>query len=158
GCDVWTGTQSQTVDRAAAAEVAGLKPQQVNLHTTLLGGGFGRRAALDSHFVREAVQISKIVKVPVKVVWTREDDIRGGYYRPRAYHTISAGLAADGKPSAWQHRIVCQSFIMGTPFESSIVKHGVDETAVEGAADLPYTIPNLRVEWQKAPGGVPVLW
>jgi isoquinoline 1-oxidoreductase beta subunit len=157
-CEVWTGTQFQTVDRDAAARDAGLKPEQVRLHTTLLGGGFGRRAVPDSHFVREAVQISKAVAAPVKVIWTREDDIRGGYYRPRAYHTISAGLDAAGRPVAWQHRIVCQSFIAGTPFEPFIVKDGVDETAVEGAKDLPYRIPNVLVDWQRAPGGVPTLW
>jgi len=158
GCDVWTGTQFQTVDRDAAAQAAGLKPAQVKVHTTLLGGGFGRRAVPDSHFVQEAVQISKAVKAPVKVIWTREDDTRGEYYRPAAYHAIGAGLDAAGNPVAWQQRIVCQSFIAGTPFEAAIIKDGVDETAVEGAADLPYDIPNLLVDWQKAPGGVPTLW
>src|SRR5262249_22137965 len=107
GCDVWTGTQFQTGDHDAAAQVTGLKPEQVKVHTTLLGGGFGRRAVVDSHFVREAVQISKAVKAPVKVIWSREDDIRGGYYRPAAYHSIGAGLDAAGNPAAWQHRIVC---------------------------------------------------
>ena len=156
GCDVWTGTQFQTVDRGGAAQAAGLKPEQVKVHTTLLGGGFGRRAVFDSHFVREAVQVSKAVKAPVKVIWTREDDIHGGYYRPACYHSIAAGLDAAGNPVAWQHRIVCQSFMIGTPFESAMVKNGVDGTAVEGAADLPYEIPNLLVDWQQAPGGVPV--
>jgi isoquinoline 1-oxidoreductase beta subunit len=158
GCDVWTGTQFQTGDRDAAAQLTGLKPEQVKVHTTLLGGGFGRRAVIDSHFVREAVEISKAVKAPVKVIWTREDDIRGGYYRPAAYHAISAGLDGAGNPVAWQHRIVCQSFIAGTPFEGFVIKDGVDETSVEGAADLPYAVPNLLVDWQKAPGGVPTLW
>ena len=155
-CEIWTGTQFQTVDRDAAAKDTGLKPEQVKLHTTLLGGGFGRRAVFDSHFVLEAVQTSKAIKKPIKVVWTREDDIRGGFYRPRAYHTVSAALDADGKLAAWQQRIVCQSFAVGTMFEPAVVKNGVDETAVEGAADLPYDIPNLLVDWQQAPGGVPV--
>ncbi len=97
-CEVWVGTQMQTGDRDAAAEESGLKPEQVTLHTTLLGGGFGRRAVMDGHFVREAVQISKAVRAPVKVIWTREDDIRGGYYRPRAYHTVCAG-AGRGRDS-----------------------------------------------------------
>jgi isoquinoline 1-oxidoreductase beta subunit len=158
GCDVWTGTQFQTGDRDAAAHDAGLKPEQVKLHTMLLGGGFGRRAVLDSHFVREAVQISKAIQAPVKVVWTREDDMRGGYYRPAVHHSISAGLDEAGNPLAWQQRIVCQSFIAGTPFQNVIIKDGVDATAVEGAADLPYEIPNLLVDWQQAPGGVPTLW
>jgi isoquinoline 1-oxidoreductase subunit beta len=157
-CEVWTGTQFQTGDRDAAARDAGLKPEQVQLHTTLLGGGFGRRAVPDSHFVREAVQISKAVKAPVKVIWTREDDTRGGYYRPRVYQAVSAGLDASGAPVAWQQRIVCQSFIADTPFAAVIIKDGVDETAVEGAKDLPYQIPNLLVDWHQAPGGVPTLW
>src|SRR5437867_1722240 len=158
GCDVWTGTQFQTMEQMIAAQTAGLKPQQVKIHTMLLGGGFGRRAVPDSHFVQEAVQTSKAVKAPVKVIWTREDDIRGGYYRPAAYHSISAALGSDGKPVAWQHRVVCQSFMVGTPFESFAVKNGVDSIAVEGAAELPYDVPNLQVEWKQAPGGVPTLW
>jgi isoquinoline 1-oxidoreductase beta subunit len=158
GCDVWTGTQFQTGDRDAAAQVAGLPHDRVKVHTTLLGGGFGRRAVLDSHFVREAVQISKAVKAPVKVIWSREDDMRGGYYRPAAYHSVGAGLDEGGNPVAWRQRIVCQSFIAGTPFESAIIKDGVDDTAVEGAKDIPYQIPNLLVDWQQAPGGVPTLW
>jgi len=158
GCDVWVGTQFQTGDFQATVQETGLKPDQVKLHTTLLGGGFGRRAVIDSHFVREAVQISKIVKAPIKVIWTREDDMRGGYYRPRAYHTVSAALDAKGDPIAWKQRIVCQSFIAGTPFESVIIKNGVDATAVEGSNDIPYKIPNLYVDWQQAPQGVPTLW
>jgi isoquinoline 1-oxidoreductase beta subunit len=157
-CEVWTGTQFQTVDRDEAAKAAGLKPEQVKLHTMLCGGGFGRRAVPDAHFVREAVQISKAIKAPVKVVWTREDDMRGGFYRPRAYHSVRAGLDASGALVAWQQRIVSQSILAGTPFEAALVKGGLDETAVEGAKDIPYQIPNVLVDWQKAPGGVPVLW
>src|SRR5262249_26210805 len=133
-CEVWVGTQFQTVDRDAAAAEAGLRPEQVVLHTTLLGGGFGRRAVPDSHFVREAVQISKAVGAPVKVIWTREDDTRGGYYRPRAYHSVRAGLDAAGSVVAWEQHVVCQSFLVGTPF-AALIKEGVDETAVEGAKD-----------------------
>lgn len=157
-CEIWVGTQFQTVDRDAAAKDAGLPPGQVKLHTTLCGGGFGRRAVPDSHFVREAVQISKAIQKPVKVVWTREDDMQGGWYRPRAYHSVRAALDAQGKPLAWQHRIVCQSIVAGTPFAEKIMKEGVDDTAVEGAKDIPYDIPNLFVDWQEAPRGVPVLW
>ena len=107
GCEVWTGTQFQTADHNAAVEITGLKPEQVKLHTMLLGGGFGRRGVFDSHFVREAVEVSKIVKKPVKVIWSREDDIRGGYYRPAAYHSVAAGLDEAGDLIAWRHRIVC---------------------------------------------------
>jgi isoquinoline 1-oxidoreductase subunit beta len=157
-CEIWVGTQFQTVDAMTAAGITGLKPNQIKLHTTLLGGGFGRRAVLDAHFVSEAVQVSKAIKSPVKVVWTREDDIRGGYYRPRAYHTISAGLDAAGKPLYWKHNIVCQSFAVGTPLEAMMVQNGVDGTAVEGASEIPYHVPNKQVEWNMAPNGVPTLW
>jgi isoquinoline 1-oxidoreductase subunit beta len=157
-CEVWTGTQMQTLELAVAAKTAGLKPEQVKIHTMLLGGGFGRRAVVDCHFVQEAVQLSKTIQAPVKVVWTREDDIRGGYYRPAAYHSLSGALDAAGNPVAWQQRIVCQSFMAGTPFESFIFKDGVDSTAVEGVNDLPYDIPNALAEWKQAPSGVPTLW
>ncbi len=153
-CEVWVGTQMQTADRAAAAEESGLKQEQVTLHTTLLGGGFGRRAAIDNHFVREAVQISKAVRAPVKVIWTREDDMRGGYYRPRAYHSVRAALDNAGAPVAWEQHIVCQSFLLGTPY-SGMIKDGLDDLAVEGARDIPYAIPNVRVDWHPAPNGVP---
>jgi len=157
-CEIWVGTQFQTVDAMTAAGITGLKPNQIKLHTTLLGGGFGRRAVLDAHFVSEAVQVSKAIKAPVKVVWTREDDIRGGYYRPRAYHTISAGLDAAGNPLYWNQHIVCQSFVVGTPLAAMMVQNGVDGTAVEGANELPYHVPNHQLEWNMAPNGVPTLW
>jgi isoquinoline 1-oxidoreductase beta subunit len=156
-CEVWVGTQFQTGDHAAAAQESGLKPDKVKLHTTLLGGGFGRRAVIDSHFVREAVKTSKAVKAPVKVIWTREDDMRGGFYRPRAHHELRGYLEGD-RIASWQQRIVCQSFIAGTPFEPFIIKDGVDKTAVEGADELPYEIPNQLIDWHQAPGGVPTLW
>lgn len=157
-CEIWVGTQMQTLDRNAAAEMTGLAPEKIKLHTTFLGGGFGRRAVGDSHFVREAVQVAKAMQAPVKVMWTREDDIRGGYYRPRAYHTVRAALGEDNLPAAWQQRIVCQSIVKGTPFEKALMKEGIDHTAVEGIADLSYAVSNLQVEYQMAPPGVPVLW
>jgi isoquinoline 1-oxidoreductase beta subunit len=156
-CTVWTGTQFQSSDRDAAAAVTGLKPEQVEIHTTFLGGGFGRRAVPGSHFVREAVQVSKKANAPVKVIWTREDDMSGGYYRPAYYHKVSAGLDADGKPVAWSQNIVGQSIMSGTPF-AGLVKNGVDPTVVEGAADMIYAIPAISVEVQSPTIGVPVLW
>jgi isoquinoline 1-oxidoreductase beta subunit len=158
GCDVWLGTQFQTNDRDTAAKITGLPPEKVNVHTMLLGGGFGRRAVPDSHMAAEAVETSKALKVPIKVVWTREDDTRGGFYRPRSYHSIAGAIDAAQNLAAWQHRIVCQSFIAGTPFEAHVIKDGIDATAVEGAAQLPYAIPNLSVDWHMAPHGVPCLW
>ena len=157
-CEIWVGTQFQTNDLMTASRITGIAPDKIKLHTTLLGGGFGRRGVVDSHFVAEAVQVSKAMKMPVKVMWTREDDIRGGYYRPRAHHKMSAGIDAAGKPIFWKHNIVCQSFAVGTPLEGMIVQKGVDSTAVEGAVELPYEVPNHNVVWNMAPGGVPTLW
>lgn len=156
-CEIWTGSQLQTVDRDTAAEVLGLKPDRVELHTTFLGGGFGRRANPRTDFVVEAAEVAKIVKKPVKVVWTREDDIKGGYYRPMWYDRISAAIDAKDIPVAWQHTIVGQSILEDTPFEAMIVD-GLDETSVEGANDIPYDIPNILVDLHTTKIGVPVLW
>jgi len=158
GCEIWSGTQFQTGDRAAAAKVAGLKPEQVKIHTTLLGGGFGRRANPASDFVMEATEVAKAAKVPVKVVWTREDDIRGGWYRPMWYDHFAAGLDASGNPVAWTHTIVGQSIMTGTMFEAFGVKNGIDSTSVEGAADILYGIPNLQVDLHSPKNEVPVQW
>ncbi len=157
-CEIWLGSQFQTMDQAAAAEEAGLKPQQVKVHTTFLGGGFGRRATGDCHVAREAVQISKAVKAPVKVIWTREDDMRGGYYRPYWCDYVAAGLDQQGNITSWMHRIVGQSIVAGTPFESAMVKDGIDGTSVEGAAELPYAIPNVQVELHSPRLPIPTLW
>jgi isoquinoline 1-oxidoreductase subunit beta len=157
-CEIWTGTQFQTGDRMAAAAVAGLKPEQVQIHTTLLGGGFGRRANPASDFVIEAVQVAKAAQTPVKVVWTREDDIRGGWYRPMWYDRMSGGVDASGNPSAWTHTIVGQSIMEGTAFEAFGIKDGIDAASVEGAADLLYGIPNLQVDLHTTRIGVPVMW
>ena len=157
-CLIRTGSQFQTVDRNAAARVAGLTPEQVTLETTFLGGGFGRRACTGSDYVVEAVQVAKAVKSPVKVIRTREDDMRAGYYRPLWYDRMSACLNDSGMPQAWQHRIVGQSIVAGTPFESAMVKDGIDDTSVEGAANTPYAIPNLQVELHSPRNAVPVLW
>jgi isoquinoline 1-oxidoreductase beta subunit len=157
-CEIWTGTQFETVDRANAAQVAGLPPEKVQIHTTLLGGGFGRRANPASDFVVEAVHVAKAAKAPVKVVWTREDDLRGGWYRPMWHDRFEAGLDAGGNPVAWTHTIVGQSIITGTLFEGVMIKDGIDAASVEGAADLIYAIPNLQVDLHSPRIGVPVQW
>lgn len=157
-CSIWTGTQAQTMDRAMAAKTAGLKPEQVEIHTTFLGGGFGRRANPRSDFVIEAVQVAMAVGQPVKVVWTREDDTRGGNYRPMWADHIEAGIAKDGKPLVWKHTIVGQSIVADTSFEAFLTKNGIDATSVEGAATLPYVIPNLQVELHSPKNAVPVQW
>jgi len=157
-CEIWTGTQFETVDRANAARVAGLAPEKVRINTTMLGGGFGRRANPLSDFVVEAVHIAKIARAPVKVVWTREDDLAGGWYRPMWHDRFAAGLDAQGNPIAWTHTIVGQSIMQGTPFEQFTIKEGIDSTSVEGAADLLYGIPNLQVDLHSPKIGVPVQW
>lgn len=157
--EVWAGSQFQTVDHMAVAEVLGLKPDQVTFHTEMTGGGFGRRAVADSHVQREAATIAKRLRgTPVKLVWTREDDVQGGYYRPMNFHRVQVGIGADGLPAAWRHVIVGQSITGDTPFASFTVKNGVDSTATEGVADTPYNIQNLQV-WAHHPKvNVPVLW
>ena len=157
-CEIWTGTQFQTADRDAAARVAGLKTEEVTLHTTYLGGGFGRRANPQSDFVVEAVQVAKAVRKPVKVVWTREDDIKGGYYRPMWYDRITAGLDPKNTLIAWQHTIVGQSILKGSPFEEGLTTDGIDGTSVEGAEDIPYEIPSVLVDLHSPTIGVPVQW
>ena len=157
-CEIWAGTQFQTVDQGAAAKVAGLKPEQVKINTMIAGGGFGRRANPASDYIIEAVEIAKQAKVPVKTVWTREDDIKGGYYRPMFVHRVTAGVDAAGKIAGWDHTIVGQSIIGGTAFEPMMVKGGIDSTSVEGVKDTPYEIPNMNVTLHTTKTGVPVLW
>ena len=159
-CEIWTGTQFQTLDQQLAARITGLKPEQVEIHTTFLGGGFGRRANPTSDFVTQAVEVAKAAKAPVKTVWTREDDIHGGYYRPAYLHRIRIGLGSDGLPTAWHHSSVGQSILAGTPFEPMMVKNGIDATSVEGVADSAYlkSVPNYRVDLHSPKLGVPVLW
>jgi len=158
GCDIWTGTQSQTADRNAAARVLGLKPEQVWLHTTFLGGGFGRRANPHDDFVVTAAEVAKVLKKPVKVVWTREDDMKAGYYRPMWHDRMMAGLDEKGNIMAWRHTIVGQSIMAGTSWEPVMIKNGIDATSVEGASDIPYAIPNILVDLHSPRLGVPVQW
>ena len=158
-CEIWTGTQMQTVDQGTAAQILGLKPEQVTIHTQFLGGGFGRRATPTSDFVREAVHVAKAAGLPVKTVWTREDDIHGGYYRPLFYHHATVGLDALGAPMAWRHTLVGQSFLIGTPFEG-MVKDGIDPTSVEGVFDSPYVLDTKDhlVELHSPKSPIPTLW
>ena len=157
--EAWVPSQFQTMDQMAVAEVLGVKPDQVTFHTEYAGGGFGRRAVIDSHVPREAAAIAKRLKgTPVKLVWTREDDVRGGYYRPMHAHRVEIGIGADGMPSAWRHVIVGQSLVAGTPFAVMMIKNGVDQTTVEGAADTSYNVPNFLVTAHNPTVNVPVLW
>jgi isoquinoline 1-oxidoreductase beta subunit len=158
GCEIWNGEQFQTVDQMHLAKLLGLKPEQVKLNQLYAGGSFGRRANPQSDFLLEAAAIARAVRVPVKLVWGREDDMRAGWYRPMYYHTLKAGLDGSGNLVAWKHVIVGQSILTGTAFESMLVKDGVDATSVEGASNLPYAIPNLAVELHSPKIGVPVQW
>jgi isoquinoline 1-oxidoreductase subunit beta len=158
-CEVWAGSQIQTLDQGTVAHVVGLPPEKVELHTLVAGGSFGRRATPNADVAAEAASIAKAIggRQPVKLVWTREDDIRGGRYRPLFVHRLRAGLDASGRIVAWEHRIVGQSFLKGTPF-AALIKEGIDPTATEGGATLPYAIPNLGVELHSPEVGVPTLW
>ncbi len=160
---VWCGSQFQTIDQVLAAQAAGLKPETVELITTFAGGGFGRRANPNSDYVVEAVQVAKAMKqagvdAPVQVIWSREDDMRGGYYRPAHVHRIAVGVDAKGMPENWQHTIVGQSILKGTAFEKVLVKNGVDSTMTEGVVDTPYRLPAMQVNVHHPEANVPVLW
>src|SRR6266581_3958921 len=140
GVEVWAPTQNQGDAQRVAAEVTGLASDKVRIHTTFSGGGFGRR--LEPDFVSEAVRVSKAVAAPVKVIWTREDDMRNGFYRPTTYNRFAAGLDGSGRPVAWTHRIA------GTPLRLKFgpLEKGLDDSLVDGAIDLPYAIPNVLVD------------
>jgi isoquinoline 1-oxidoreductase subunit beta len=160
GCEVWNGEQFQTVDQMVIGQLLDLGPEQVKLNMLYAGGSFGRRANPHSDYLLEAAAIAKAIegRAPVKLVWGREDDMRAGYYRPMYYHTLDAGLDAQGELTAWRHTIVGQSILTGTAFEPMMVKNGIDETSVEGAANLPYAIPNRLLELHSPQLGVPVQW
>jgi len=149
-CDVWVPTQGQTASHQAAVAASGLPPKAVNIYTTYLGGGFGRRGEAD--FVSDAVETSKAVGKPVKVIWTREDDIQHDFYRPITYVRMWGALDASGKPAAFMQRIVQQSLMKRL---GSLPPNGVDFISVDGSASLPYDIPNIRVEYTETDPGIP---
>lgn len=160
GCEVWNGEQMQTVDQHALARLFGLQPEQVKINMLFAGGSFGRRACKDSDYLMEAAQIVKAIngRAPVKLVWLREDDMRGGYYRPLFHHALEAAIDGRGQLVGWRHRLVGQSILAGSPF-AGMVKNGIDAVSVEGASTLPYAIPNLQVELHTPTDiPVPVLW
>lgn len=158
GCELWYGAQLQTGDQEQVAAELGLDIANVTINMLYAGGSFGRRADRNSEYVVEAVRIAKAVggNRPVKLVWTREDDMRGGGYRPLNYHIIRSALDAQGQITAWQHRIVGQSILTGTSFSKG--PETVDRTTVEGASTLPYAIPNIEVDVHNPVIPVPVLW
>ena len=152
GCEVWVGTQAIARAQATAAKIAGLPLEQVVVHNHLLGGGFGRRLDVDG--VTRAVQIAMHVDGPVKVVWTREEDIQHDMYRPYWFDRISAGLDEKGKPVAWDHRFAGSSVI--ARYLPHAFNNGIDPDTTEGAIDLTYDLPNLHVEYLRVePPGIP---
>src|SRR4029077_20262603 len=158
-CEIWAGCQFQTVDQANAAAAVGLKPEQVTINTLAAGGTFGRRANPESDYIAEVASIAKATgaKYPVRLIWTREDDITGGRYRPLNYHHVNAAIGKDG-PGAWRPRGVGQSVVAGTPFAAMMIKNGVDPTAVGGSAAEQYDLGDSDVSWSEPKVGVPVLW
>jgi isoquinoline 1-oxidoreductase subunit beta len=159
-CDIWAGDQFQTIDQSNAAKAAGLEPAQVFINTLYAGGSFGRRANAYSDYIVEAVSIAKACGAdgtPIKLQWTREDDLRGGLYRPMYFHKLEAGLDANHQLTAWRHVIVGQSIMAGT-IMAAMIKDGIDPTSVEGAATIAYDIPHIGVDLTTTTTGVPVLW
>ncbi len=157
GAELWYGSQFQTGDQGATAALLGFKPEQVKVNTLYAGGSFGRRANPKADYVLDAVAIAKAGGngKPVKLVWSREEDTRGGFYRPAFFHAFEAGVDAKGQIVSWQQRLVGQSIVKGTPLDSGAP---VDFLSVEGAANLPYAIPNLQVELHTTDIGVPIQW
>ena len=158
--EVWNGAQMQSVDQMALAQVFGVSPEKVKIHSLYAGGSFGRRGMPHCDYLLEAATIAKAYNkpVPIKLVWTREDDMQAGYFRPMYFHKLKAGLDKNGQLIAWQHRIVGQSITEGTMMADLFIKDGVDQSSVEGAVNLPYQIPNLQVELHTTSKPVPVLW
>ena len=152
--EIWGGHQMPDLYQAVGAQIAGVKPEKVTLHVMKTGGGFGRRAVTDADIIVEAVETAKAIgwKAPVKVLWTREDDMRGGRYRPMFVHKVKVGLDDAGNIVAWQHRQVGQSILIGTPFEAMAVKDGVDGTSVEGVGDTTYAIGELPLRDRQRQG------
>lgn len=154
GCEIWTGSQVPSHDRQTIATMLDLPIDKVTLHNSPCGGSFGRRATPDSHFVKEAVQLSKRLQAPVKVYWSREDDIQGGYYRPASYHQFRAALGDDDLPLAWHHRVVCQA----EPEINDSLKTSSDRAEkITAGTDSFYRIPHYQVDCHQVESTIPVL-
>lgn len=159
-CEIWTGTQIPAVEQAAAAKILGLAPEKVTINVPFLGGGFGRRATPTTDFVSEAVHIAKACGKPVKMVWSREDDIRGGYYRPFFVHNVTTGVDKNGMPVAWKHNLAGQSIMKGAANVLGDLKTPIDDTSVEGVKGSPYltSVPDHFVGLHNTEEVIPVLW
>jgi len=159
GCEIWTGSQSPTNDQNVAAAILGIEPHVVKIHTQFAGRSFGRRAPIDSDYVAEAVSIAKAMKrrAPVKLQWTREDDMRSDSYRPMSIHSMRAAINAKGEITGWSHRIVAHSILKGTRMDHR-VSDGIDATIVEGARNLPYGVANFACDLHLVDVAIPTLW
>jgi isoquinoline 1-oxidoreductase beta subunit len=159
GVELIHGSELQTLDQIMAGQILGLKPEQVAVTTVLAGGAFGRRGTPHADAAVEAAHVLKDMKHqgPIKVMWSREDDIRGGRYRPAFVHRVRAAIGANGA-IAWDHVMAGQSFIFGSPFEQALIKDGLDETMFEGAGDTAYAFKDLRVSVHREEVGVSTLW
>jgi isoquinoline 1-oxidoreductase beta subunit len=155
--EIWSGHQMPTADQATAAKILGLKPDQVKLHVTYAGGSFGRRASKTSDYVVEAAELVKIVKKPLKIVWTREDDMHGGFYRPMNYHKVRIGLDGKKQLAAWDHQIAGHT-VMGGSVMEAMIKNGIEETVIEGVSDTHYAIPAFRLLQGRVQVPVTTLW
>jgi isoquinoline 1-oxidoreductase beta subunit len=160
GAEMWSGCQLQSIDQFAIAQVLGLKPEQVKINTLLGGGSFGRRGNPACDWTIELAEVAKAMRsrVPVHIVWTREDDVKGGYYRPMVLHQAKIGIDAKGHIAYWQHTVVNKSIYTGTPFEPMSVKNGLDLSSIEGFADTPYGLTDLAIDVHGVKSAVPVLW
>ncbi len=159
GANLYTGCQFQTVDQMAVAQELGLQPAQVNVVTLMAGGSFGRRANPASDYVREAAVVAKAyAKAPVKLVWNRQDDLHGGYYRSMFVHQVKTATNKAGEVVAWDHKVAGHSIAEGTGFARFLVKNGIDHTSQEGSFENKYALPNFKCTVSTAPKKVPVLW
>lgn len=156
GCEVWSGTQCPLHHQAEVAALLNLKPEHVLFHTPHLGGSFGRRGTFGGDWIMEAVHIAKASGQFIKLVWTREDDMKAGYYRPVYLHRVNIGIGPDGFPMAWQHRIVGQSLFTNTPLEQYIVQNGIDYSSVTTGGPYSDSIPHYSFELLTTKVGVPV--
>ena len=156
-CEVWSGHQMPGIDQMAVTQVLGISPSDVKVNTTFAGGSFGRRASKDCDYVVVAASLAKIVKKPLKVMWNRDDDTRAGYYRPLNHHQVTIGMNGTDI-TAWDHHIVCQSIMKGSPFEGAMIKNGIEDTAVEGVAKTPYALETFRCRQTLADTPFTTLW
>ncbi len=158
-CEIWAATQWPLLRQQEVAAFLGLKPEQVLFNTPLIGGSFGRRGSFSGDWVMEAVHIAKASGRFIKLVWSREDDIKGGYYRPLFLHRVQVGLNRQGMPIAWLHHIVGQSLFVNTPLEKEIAPNGIDYASIDGINGSPYLtgIPDHTIQLHTATQGVPVL-